>query len=83
MTTFLPVPQMMAGFSFGTSGNPPMENPSAWQTIHQPFIVSCLTLWSPGCWPQPIQRKEWDSGTFENLRVLSCAMVETCPSKVP
>lgn len=61
----------------------PMENPSAWQTIHQPFIVSCLTLWSPGCWPQPIQRKEWDSGTFANLRVLSCAMVETCPSKVP
>lgn len=30
--------------------------------------MSCLILWSPGCWPQPIQRKEWDSGIFENLR---------------
>ena len=44
------------------------QSPSAWPTIHQPFTVSCLTLWSPGYWPQPIQRKEWDSGIFENLR---------------
>ncbi|KAB0341820.1 hypothetical protein FD755_013337, partial [Muntiacus reevesi] len=52
-----------------------ISSPSAWPTIHQPFTVSCLTLWSPGYWPQPIQRKEWDSGIFENLR----ATVLPCP----
>lgn len=57
------LPALIDGVSFLSS-----QSPSAWQIIHQPFTVSCLTPWSPGYWPQPIQRKAWDYGTLENLR---------------